>query len=80
MTKNILLAINMDCVSMNAEEIIQENAGQNRNDSDFEYWRITQIITRRHDVYAKGQTNNYWISQNLINTYILFSSIIYYTI
>lgn len=39
MTKNILLAINMDCVSMNAEEIIRENARHDepRDHSDFEY-------------------------------------------
>jgi hypothetical protein len=36
MTKKILLAINMDCVSMNAEEVIQEN-GDQRDHSDFEY-------------------------------------------
>ena len=36
MTKNILLAINMDCVSMNAEEMIQEN-GEEREISDNEY-------------------------------------------
>lgn len=35
MTKNILLAINMDCVSMNAEEVIQEN-GEERDISDNE--------------------------------------------
>ena len=36
MKKKILLAINMDCVSMNAEEVIQENAHY-RDHSDFEY-------------------------------------------
>lgn len=36
MKKKILLAINMDCVSMNAEEVIQENA-HHRDHSDFEY-------------------------------------------